>query len=110
MNQRITAVVVAPPARDAPRPISTVSPRLGNRYCGRTAKRSDILDTNRARARGGPAVYRVRRSANSVTPRTPRTREFVLRDTFHALASPTPRVNSITAPSLHPRAGVSELK
>src|SRR5262245_49246825 len=110
MNQRITAVVVAPPSRDAPRPISTVRPRLGNRYCGRTAKRSDISDTNRPVRTGGPAVYRLCRGANFVTTRPPRTREFVRPDTFHARCLPTPRVNCITLARLHPGVAVSELK
>jgi hypothetical protein len=69
-----------------------------------------MLDTNRPAGVAGRAVYRLRRNANLITPSTPRTREFVLRDTFHALRPPTSRVNWITAPSLHPGAPVSELK
>src|SRR5882672_2258368 len=41
MNQRITAVVVAPPRAPASAPISAVNARWGSRYCARTARRSD---------------------------------------------------------------------
>src|SRR5665647_1718245 len=40
-NQRISAVVSQPRSRDATKPAKAVSARLGSRYWGRTAKRSD---------------------------------------------------------------------
>src|SRR5262245_57958527 len=113
MNQRITAVVAAPPRAPAARPIHAVSARLGIRYCGRTARRSDMARARRPKwpARAArAAVYRHAPTAKFVTPAPPRTREFVLHDTFCGPEVRTPRVNCVTARQLHPAARVNKLK